>query len=391
MGVRIRWVSAGCCWGVLLLLWAANAPAHQLGEGYVFLEIEPETIHGRIELTLTTLDSVLNLDDDGDGKVSDEEFSAGVEGATDYVFGRFGLGDLDTWYDVEPGPVTVEHYPLGRYAHFTFSIPSLATLPPEIRLEYQLVFDVDPKHRGLVLVERNALTGDVNSNETVSLVMSPDAPVQTLDLLNPPSTNIVAFIKHGIWHIWIGADHIAFLLTLLLQSVLLRQGARWTPTTSFRPALYNVARIVTLFTVAHTITLSLAALDIVSLPSQFVETVIAASILAAAILNFIPAFSGSLYYTIFVFGLFHGFGFASVLGHLTTQPGAMAPALIGFNVGVELGQLAIVLGCFPILYFIRNKRFYKPIVLQLGSSVIGVIALIWMVERLFDTRPLLGF
>jgi hypothetical protein len=373
---------------LFMFAFPTNGRAHSLGEGYVFLEVSEDSIEGRVELTMSSIDSTLKLDSNTDGKVSDEELLAGGDAAKEYIFSRFKLGDLEEWYDIQPGEVSVENYPLGKYGLFAFSVDKVSTVPRFVRIEYTLLFDEDPKHRGLILVEQNALTGEENLNETVSLVMTPDTSVQTLDLLNAsPSTGILAFIRHGIWHIWIGADHIAFLLTLLLQSVLLCNGRNWNPAEGFRPAFISVAKIVTLFTVAHTLTLSMAALGIFSLSPWLVESVIAASILVAAILNFFPAYAKYLYYFIFIFGLFHGFGFAAVLGHLTTQSGSMVSALLGFNLGVEIGQLAVVCVSFPLLFLIRSKRFYEPLTLKLGSAVIGVIALIWLVERVFSVGP----
>ena len=389
LSIRRRW---GPLLSLLFLLFSNVASAHSLGEGYVFLEVGSDAIEGRVELTMSTLDSVLNLDKDADGKVSDKEFFDNTAAVQEYVFSRFDLGDLEGWYEVQPGEPTVGTFPLGRYALLHFSVDNITRVPTELRIKYELLFDTEPKHRGLVLVERNALTGEENFNEAVSLVMTPDHPVQTLDLMNATgSTGLLAFIKHGIWHIWIGADHIAFLLTLLLQSVLIRQGSAWKPAEGFRPALYNVAKIVTLFTVAHTLTLSMAALGIFTLPPRIVESVIAGSIFVAAVLNFFPSRAGNLYYFIFIFGLFHGFGFASVLGHLTSQSGSMVTALLGFNLGVEMGQLAVVCATFPILFLVRSKKFYQPFTLKMGSAVIGLVAVLWLVERVFALDPIVPF
>jgi len=371
---------------------ATPVAAHQLGEGYIILQVQADKIVGHVELTLSTLNTVVPLDSDQDGKVSDAEFLEKATTAKEYIFEHVALGTDTDWYRLEQGEATVASYPLGKYALFPFTIALPDPMPQFLRLKYTILFEEDPQHRGLVMVERNSLTGEENTTEAISLVLTPEEPIQTLDLLAPiPATSILAFVKHGVWHIWIGIDHILFLVTLLLQSVLLRRENEWEASESFRPAFINVAKIVTLFTVAHSLTLSIAALDIITLPSRFVESVIAASIVAAAALNFFPRYSRYLYAFIFVFGLFHGFGFASVLGHLTTQTGALVAALVGFNVGVELGQLAIVCVCFPLLYMIRKQLFYRRWVLHLGSAVIGLIAVVWLIERSFDLESIMGF
>ena len=371
---------------------AIPAFAHQPGEAYIMLDIGTSNIAGRIEVTLPELNDLLDLDQNGDGKVSDEEFLDRQEDAISYVFERFALGSEDRWFDLAKGGVTFENYPLGRYAFFHFTLQEPEKTPEILRIRYSLLFETDPRHRGLLLVEKNALTGLENNHETISLIFGPDSEVQTINLLETSSLPMVlTFIKHGAWHIWIGIDHIFFLAVLLFQSVLLQSGGVWKSVGGFKPALWNAAKIVTLFTIAHSITLSLAALGVVNLSSRLVESIIAASIVCAALFNFFPTMSKRLPLIIFLFGLFHGFGFASVLGHLTSRAGSLVPALLGFNVGVELGQIAFVCLSFPILYAVRGTRFYEPIILKMGSGAIAVLACVWFVERAFAVGPFINW
>ncbi|MEM8964700.1 MAG: HupE/UreJ family protein, partial [Acidobacteriota bacterium] len=152
---------------------------------------------------------------------------------------------------------------------------------------------------------------------------------------------------------------------------------------SFKSALWTIVKIVTVFTVAHSITLSLAALDVISLPSQVVESIIAFSIVLVALNNLFPRFREGHWLIIFFFGLFHGMGFASVMGDLPFRMMSLVKVILGFNIGVELGQVAIVLVAFPILYLLRRTVFYRPVVLGGGSVVIGLLALWWFIERAF--------
>jgi hypothetical protein len=147
-------------------------------------------------------------------------------------------------------------------------------------------------------------------------------------------------------------------------------------------------RIVTAFTVAHSITLSLAALGVVNLPSRLVESVIAASIVVAALNNVRPMVIDRLWMVAFGFGLVHGFGFASVLTDLGLPRDALAIALVGFNVGVEIGQIAIVLLFLPLALALRRTAFYRRQVMIGGSLLITVLAGIWLVERAFDMKLL---
>ncbi len=142
-------------------------------------------------------------------------------------------------------------------------------------------------------------------------------------------------------------------------------------------------KIATSFTVAHSITLALAGLDVISLPGKFVETAIAVSIALAAAHNFKPVFANREWVVAFVFGLFHGFGFASLLGDLGLKSDRRVSSLLGFNVGVELGQVAVILMIFPILFLLRRIKAYER-VMQIGSVIAGTLALGWAVERLFE-------
>jgi hypothetical protein len=146
-----------------------------------------------------------------------------------------------------------------------------------------------------------------------------------------------------------------------------------------------VLKIVTVFTLAHSITLWLAVMEYVTLPGRLVEATIALSIVVTALNNLYPVLPLSGWAIAFVFGLVHGFGFANVLVDLGLSEGTLAVALFGFNVGVELGQMAIVLVFFPLAFMLRSTLFYRRLSLQVGS-----IAGLWMYERVFNAE-ILGF
>ena len=199
-------------------------------------------------------------------------------------------------------------------------------------------------------------------------------------------TQFAQYMVEGIWHIWIGFDHILFLLALLLTAVLVHERRRWTGVGSFRAALVEVLWVVTAFTVAHSITLSLAALQIIELPSRLVESAIAASVVLAAANNLWPVVERRRWLVAFSFGLIHGFGFASVLTELGLPKDALVLSLLGFNAGVEVGQLAIVAVFLPVAYLLRNTRLYRKGVFIGGSIHTMLVALIWLAERVFNLK-----
>ncbi len=172
-----------------------------------------------------------------------------------------------------------------------------------------------------------------------------------------------------------------FLISLLLPAVLWRRDCGWQPVKKFRTAFIEVAKIVTAFTLAHSITLSLATLQILSLQSRWVESAIAASVLLAALNNIFPLVNKRIWLMAFGFGLIHGLGFASVLTDLGLPGDALALALVGFNLGVEAGQFVIVGAFLPMAFWLRQTWCYQRLTLAAGSWLIAVIAVFWLLDR----------
>jgi hypothetical protein len=150
----------------------------------------------------------------------------------------------------------------------------------------------------------------------------------------------------------------------------------------------NVLKIVTAFTIAHSITLALAALHVVELPTRWIESAIAASVIVAAANNLWPVVGKGSWMVAFGFGLIHGFGFANALNDAGLSKGSLAMALIGFNVGVEIGQLAIVAVVVPLAFHFRHTAVYRRTILRGGSVVVIAVAAVWLAERAFDFKVL---
>ena len=380
-----------CSLSCLFLLLVSNVDAHRLGESYLFLKIYDNAIEGRVEITLSDLNNVAPLDQDNDGKVSQEELDAKIDVVKAYVSERIKIGAHQSPYPIRYTAHKVIKTLLGKYIEIEFMIDNIQQVPEVLDVGYSILFEVDPNHRGLLVIEHNQLTGTVNTAEAVSLIFSPERQRQKLDLTAPSGLRVfLSFIGRGVWHIWIGTDHILFLVALVLPAVLKREGNLWEPVPNFRPAFITVVKIVTLFTIAHSITLSLAALGIVRLPSRFIESVIAISVVLAALNNLFPIFADRGWLIIFGFGLFHGFGFAIVLGHLGLGQRSLIAPLFGFNLGVEIGQAAIISITFPAFYALRLlEKFYSSVMLKFGSAVVALIALLWFIERVFELEPVI--
>jgi hypothetical protein len=367
------------------LLASTPVSAHTIGEGYLMLEIGESELTGSVELTLVDLDLELGLDIDNDGKVSDSELEKRFDEIPGYVLARVGIGADGQWFPISFKGQRVRNLPKGRFVQVYFNVDSPDPVPDLLDINYDLLFDADSKHRGFLVVTENAKTGVVNKGEKTTLRFDPDSRTQTLNINELSSwTTFVTFVKHGIWHIWIGIDHILFLLALILPAVLVRRDGQWQGVNNFTPALWQVIKIVTLFTVAHTITLTIAAIGVISIPSRIVESVIAASVVIAALNNVYPLLRQHLGIVVFGFGLFHGFGFASVLSHLITNRSNLVVDLLGFNVGVEIGQIAIILVAFPALFAMRHSVGYLRVLVPVGSMAIAALAAGWLLERALE-------
>jgi hypothetical protein len=260
-----------------------------------------------------------------------------------------------------------------------------ADAPRQLTVDYRLLFDTDPRHQGLLKLQAGTLLRPA--------VFTADSPTQVFSLRAPSRWERAADdLRSGVWHIWTGFDHLLFLLCLLLPAVLAGAtpgAAAPTPNPRphpLRPVLLDVLQVVTAFTVAHSITLSAAALHWVSLPSRLTESMIAASVVLAATLNLLPSPPLRRWQAAFAFGLVHGFGFASAIADMGLSAAGLLPTLLGFNLGVEAGQLAVVAVLLPLAYAVRDRPWYRPVVVRIGSMLIAALALMWLIERMFDLR-----
>lgn len=370
--------------GLALLCWSALVAAHKPSDSYLHLETEGSEVRVRWDIALRDLEYALGLDADDDGAITWGELRGQGAAIASYALARLTLAADGVVCPAEFVDLQVDEHTDGRYAVLGF-LARCPRAPRDLSVEYRLFFDLDAQHRGLL---RLAAGG---AGQTA--VFAPDSPRRSFALQSAPGgmEELRAFMdyaREGVWHIWIGFDHILFLLSLLLPAVLARNGGSWLPAADFRSALWDTVRIVTAFTLAHSVTLSLAALGYVSLPSRWVESAIAASVVAAALNNLLPLFHGRRARLAFGFGLVHGLGFASVLADLELPEALRLLGLVGFNLGVELGQLAIVAGFLPLAFALRRFRLYEAAVLKAGSVGIVLIAGIWLVERGWDVRLL---
>jgi hypothetical protein len=351
---------------------ATPALAHKASDSFLYVDLDTSGI--RIDIALRDLALLVPLDANSDQKITGKELRAQRPLATQAIENAVTLTSEQGTCNLKGQAWGISSHSDGPYlaTQYQADCPNGA-LPKHI--EYTLLFDRDNLHRGLV---------QITSGESRSLtVLSPDQ--QTVDLTAGPVgpwRTFTTFLREGVIHLLIGIDHMLFLLVLVLPATLIarKQGDSGT-NRPFKARLLQLLGITTAFTVAHSITLALAALKIVQFPSAWVETVIAISIAVGA-LNVVWPFLGRKTWKLaFVFGLAHGFGFASVLGDLTGGISNLAIALGGFNLGVEFGQLGLIMIGFPLLYALAHIRSYQRVVVPLILLGVGIISLTWAVER----------
>lgn len=350
---------------LLVVLVGTTAPAwaHKPSDAHLNLAVDGARISGRLDVAVRDLDAALVLDEDADGDITWGELRAAAPRIEAYIAERLAFAADGQACTTTLAPAGIAELSDGAY----WAVPVGVTCPhhPEVlAVTYRLLFDIDAQHRGLVHLEGQTL-----------IVRGADPVRAKLD----GETSFASFVKEGVWHIWLGFDHILFLLCLILPAVFQRPGQRWAPATSLRSVGREVLEIVTAFTLAHSITLVISAVGLVSMPSRIVETAIALSVVAAAANNLARAVDAR-WAVAFALGLLHGFGFSSVLIDLGLPSRELVGALLGFNLGVELGQAAIVLALLPVLYLIRRTLAYQAL-LWGGSSVAAVIAAVWTYQR----------
>jgi hypothetical protein len=375
----IRWLALF----LFALLAHGAALAHKPSDSYLTLRGSSETseVNVRWDIALRDLDYVLELDRDGNGALTWGEVRQRADDIARYATTHLALATGDKACEWQTaGPMMLDKHSDGTYAVLSLTA-KCDSLERGVKVRYSLLFDVDPSHRGLVQWIAPA------STTSQALVFGTESAEQTL-AAQPQGAwqTLKQYLVDGIWHIWIGYDHILFLLSLLLPAVLVRRGDEWQPAGSLKRSLLEVLKVVTAFTLAHSITLSLAALHVISLPSRIVESTIAASVVVAALNNLRGTIEKKRWVMAFVFGLIHGFGFASVLADLGLPQQALALALVGFNLGVEVGQMAIVVAFVPVAFALRKTKFYRKGLLTFGSVVVAIIAGWWFVQRAFDIQ-----
>ncbi len=348
---------------LMLLTFAPLAQAHwaDLAAAHVTL-LEGETL---ILLTFPT-GLVAAYDDDGSAQLSAAEVARHEAELSLYLAERVRLSDASGQRaELSLEPVDNATVPpelgLAPGTHSTLRLRYRWPSPPRgVRLEYSLFLPG--------VSTASCLLNVTQDGETKTFVLTPENRVLTLEPRGAALWGQAkSFLLLGLEHILTGYDHLLFLIALLMLG----------------GGLGYLLKVVSAFTMAHSLTLSLAVLGIIALPPRLVESLIALSIAYVAAENhWRKGKNAERWLLTFAFGLVHGLGFAGILQELALPKSSLALSLLSFNLGVEVGQIAVVAGAFALLALLKGWRWERP--LRYGVSLLAVAAgLFWFVERAF--------
>ncbi len=369
-----------------LLLAGGAASAHKPSDAYLTLQIDGALVQQRLDIALRDLDRELLLDADDDGALAWGEVRKRWDDIA--LLAERGVAVQRAGRPCARQPDAAAPQ-LQRHSDGTYAVLRTRWRCPgsgAIGVDYRLFADTDPTHRGIVRL----LDGQV---QLANAVLVPGAaprvlaaPLASERVPASAGIRLADFFAEGVHHILAGTDHLLFLIALLLPAVWRRVAAppgvpaRWEPAPALAPALREVAGVVTAFTLAHSLTLALSTLSLLSVPSRWVESLIALSIVFAALNNLRPMVQRDLWLLAFGFGLVHGIGFAGVLADVGLSGRALLPPLLAFNLGVEAGQLMIVAGWLLLAWPLRRHAAYGT-VSRWGSWGVAAVATVWLAER----------
>lgn len=343
---------------IALMLLPVNASAHtDNSEGYSKITMDRDKLHVELYLDYFELGRLIDLDVNPGAPA--EQLNAALEKKRDAVsaylashFEVFMDGAKEDGFIVATG---VERKLDRDYAKIMFDFPAPAS-GTSIHIRYNIFFDDnDPMHR-------NITTYDLEKKKGQFVFQAGDRELQIGKETIVGQT--IRFVQLGFHHIMIGYDHILFVIALVL-------GTR---------RFADVLKVITVFTLAHSITLGLAAMKVLNLPAEIVEPLIALSIAFVAVENFFGFSSKYRYIIVFGFGLIHGIGFAGALQLSTEITWQSLLSIFSFNVGVEAGQALIILLLFPLLLHIRRFQ-WSAVVHGIATAGIFGMGLIWYFQR----------
>jgi hypothetical protein len=358
----------------LLVLSETGALAHQSSVVYSDLQVSGHEVLWRVQIASGDLFEAL-----GTREITPQLLRAQQETVYAYVRPKLAVENGGRACEPQPAGFDVTEKTSGFFAGLRLRFVC-ARQVEHLVVRYHLFFDLDPRHQGFARL-------DLGDGVVHEFVFRRDARSWDLARSVGALGHAWEYLQLGVEHIFTGYDHILFLVGLLVVAGVAGERARGLGA-GFRYTL----KIVTAFTLAHSITLICAALGLVSVPTRLSESGIALSIAYVGLENLAIGDPRYRWLLTFGFGLVHGFGFATVLREVGLPQTGLVLSLVSFNLGVEVGQLCIVALIFPLLHLAarRDAHLYRRVILQGGSVFIVAFGMLWFVERAFGLRLLGG-
>lgn len=391
--VLLRRLNASCVWvgmsvvrrtvlGLMLWLVAAGAFAHQTGNSYLYVQQADGQLKIDLDFYVRDLGNLLQKPGaEPEPAPPPDKIQALQPEITQLIEKSLSIEADEQPLSLSFVRQTVVLHNDGLYVRQQFTAPAIDQQARFVVVRYGFFTQSDSLGRAFL---RLVVNGD-----EISSVFDQATATQRFALGETKrSSTILLFTHEGAKHIWEGPDHLLFLLTLLLPGLLL-----WGEKSSVVSALVATSgghraawmfalKVITAFTVAHSITLAMASLGMISLPDKLIESVIALSIMISAVLNLQHRLRINHWLLAFSFGLIHGMGFANGLKELGLSASYFIETLIAFNVGVELGQLSVVLlVAVPSVWLVRSDTGRQR-VMRWGSILVLLISTVWFIERL---------
>ena len=370
---------------IAFALMASAAGAHKPSDAYLSVTTNGESLSVQWDLALRDLDLLLDLDADRDGRLTWGEVRARENDITRAAFDALVVRSQGSACRAGLPSLAIDRHSDGGYMVLHFAM-QCAAAPTGIDVGYRMFESIDPTHRAIVRSGSESMVVTNDGQRGTIAVFQSAAAAGGL----PGLRAFASYIGTGMHHILVGWDHLAFLVLLLLPAVIYRKQGRWQPNETLSASSRQVLLTITAFTLAHSITLTLATLQWVQLPPRLVESGIALSIVATAILNVYAPVGRHIWMLAFGFGLVHGFGFANALADAGLTGASMAWSLLGFNLGVEAGQLLFIAAVLPPVWLLRNRNAFRLAAMPLVSICLALLGAAWFIERAFEIRMLPG-
>jgi len=349
------------------------ALSHTTSTSYINIDLTQKTISGVWQVTLQDIHLVLGLDINSDSRLIWSEIISQQASIFSELKRSITFSSSSLACNIAGEKIMIDRRVSNVYLNIPFETSCLTN--ENFNVDYQFLFEKDAFHKAILSI--------VNKSNTSVNILSYTNRNYSYDQLDSDTGNeFLEFIVQGIIHVLIGLDHVLFVICLLLSaSLLINYNQNPNKENKLKPLLNNTFKLVTTFTIAHSITLILASTKVLTIPPSIIEPVIAFSVIILALLNFFTKKNIKHWPIVFAFGLIHGFGFAFVLEEVSLESGTLMTTLFGFNLGVEIGQLIIVACVLPILYLLNSKKYYHRIIIPVSSLLIASIGLIWFIER----------